>query len=242
MESRDAATLMALDEACMEAVRDSVAPPTVRLYRWLPSAITLGNFQCYADEIDANAVAVAGIPVVRRQTGGGAVYHDAAGEVTYSIIAPLALFPLGVSESSAAICGVLVDALAELGLHAEFRPINDITINGRKVSGNAQTRRGGVLLQHGTILLTVDAATMFSFLTPDKSKLSDKPFIKSVNAAVTSLAEHGILDREVIEHAIRDSFRRRYPGDAGVWTPRELARAEELVREKYSTDEWNKMR
>jgi lipoate-protein ligase A len=234
--------LMALDEACMEAVRDGAAPPTVRLYRWEPSAITIGNFQCLADEIDAHAVAAAGVPVVRRQTGGGAVYHDQEGEVTYSIIAPLALFPPGVPESSAAICSVLVNALADLGLHAEFRPINDIIVDGRKVSGNAQTRRSGVLLQHGTILLTVDAATMFRFLTPDKSKLSDKPFIKSVNAAVTSLAEHGVTNRSAIEHTLREAFRRRFPGTDGTWTTRELYRAEELARTKYGSDEWNRMR
>jgi lipoate-protein ligase A len=83
---------------------------------------------------------------------------------------------------------------------------------------------------------------MFHFLTPDKSKLSDKPFIKSVNAAVTSLAENGVTERGAIEHAIREAFRRRYHGTDGAWTEQELSRAEELAHEKYSRDEWNRMR
>jgi lipoate-protein ligase A len=233
---------MALDEACMEAVARGDAPPTIRLYRWSPSAISIGNFQCLADEIDENAVAASGVAVVRRLTGGGAVYHDEHGEVTYSIIAPEALFPKGVRESYEALCAVLVDAFAELGIAARFRPINDIIIGERKVSGNAQTRRNGVLLQHGTILLTVDPARMFSLLTPDKTKLSDKPYIKSVRAAVTCLAEHGAPERDDVERALRDAFRKRYPGREGTWSAGELERAEALVTTRYGNDEWNRMR
>lgn len=242
LEMHSAALNMALDEACMEAVARGDAPPTIRLYRWKPSAVSIGNFQCLADEIDENAVAASGIAVVRRLTGGGAVFHDEEGEITYSIIAPEALFPRGVGASYEVLCEALIDALSELGVSAAFRPINDLTVDGKKVSGNAQTRRGGVLLQHGTILFTVDPARMFTFLTPDKAKLSDKPYITSVRAAVTCLAEHGVKDRSDVERALRDAFQKRHPGSEGEWSEAERARAEELVSEKYGNDEWNRMR
>jgi lipoate-protein ligase A len=241
-ESHDAALNMALDEACMEAVARGDAQPTIRLYRWTPSAVSIGNFQCFSDEVDEQACAAAGIAVVRRLTGGGAVYHDTNGEVTYSVIVPESLVPAGIGESYELLCNILIDAFAELGLAAEFRPVNDIVLDGKKISGNAQTRRGGVVLQHGTILLTVDPARMFSFLTPDKSKLDDKPYIKSVQSAVTSLAEHGITDRARVEHALEHAFRKRFAGERGDWTVRERARAEELVKERYGNVEWNRMR
>ncbi len=233
---------MALDEACMDAVRAGAVPPTFRLYRWKPSAISIGNFQCYSDEVDAQAVAAAGIPVVRRLTGGGAVYHDIEGEITYSLVAPASLFPTGIADTYVQLCGILIDAFAELGVAAEFRPINDISVDGKKISGNAQTRRGDVLLQHGTVLLTVDPARMFHFLTPDKSKLSDKPFIASVNAAVSCLAEHGVSDRAQVERVLKGAFMQRFPGTPGAWTANELSHAEKLVQSRYGTDEWTRLR
>ncbi len=242
LETHSAAMNMALDEACMEAVRDGLVAPTLRIYRWNPSAITIGNFQCIADEVDSAAVSADGIAVVRRQTGGGAVFHDTEGEVTYSIIAPEQLFSKNIAESYREICACILRALAALGIAAEFRPINDLVVEGRKISGNAQTRRGGVLLQHGTILFTVDPAVMFRYLTPDKSKLADKPFIKSVQAAVTSVCEQREITREELEKALTNAFHSAFPGVQGHWTEAELMRAAALLRTKYASDAWNKMR
>lgn len=241
-ETHTAALNMAYDEACMEAVRKGTVPPTIRLYRWKPSAITIGYFQCLADELDVEACKKDGIDIVRRQTGGGAVYHDAEGEVTYSIIAPEHLFSTDIIESYKEICQCIIDGLASIGVTASFRPINDLIIGEKKCSGNAQTRKGGVLLQHGTILLTVDAETMFTYLTPDKSKISDKPFIKSVKSAVTSVSEHTDTPREQIEAAIRNAFAQKFSGKPGAWTEDEQDRAKELALEKYSQESWNAMR
>lgn len=241
-QTNSAAMNMAYDEACMEAVKEGKVPPTIRLYRWKPSAVSIGYFQCLTDEIDLEEVKKNNVQVVRRQTGGGAVYHDYEGEVTYSIIGPQELFPKNVIESYKFICEPILEALKELGMTAEFRPINDILVEGKKISGNAQTRKEGILLQHGTILLKVDPATMFTYLTPDKSKVSDKPFIKSVMSAVTSISDHYRIATEKIEATFRKTFVEKFGAQPGAWTEEEQDRAKELALTKYSDESWNAMR
>ena len=90
---------MALDEALLEGVRRGVSPPTLRLYAFTPSAVTMGRFQRAAEVVDLELADKLGVPVVRRITGGGAVYHDEFGEVTYSVMAPVDLFPGSILDS-----------------------------------------------------------------------------------------------------------------------------------------------
>ena len=146
----DAFMNMAIDEAVSEAVGSGESLPTIRFYGWKPSAVSIGYFQSLDKEVDIASCERAGVDIVRRRTGGGAVYHDMVGEITYSVIAPEALFPKDILASYREICGWIIDSLAILGIKAEFKPINDIVVGNKKISGNAQTRRGGVLLQHGT--------------------------------------------------------------------------------------------
>lgn len=239
-ETHTAAMNMALDEACMQAVRDGNAPLTIRLYRWNPAAVSIGYFQCLKDEVDLDEIRKAGIDIVRRQTGGGAVYHDH--EITYSIIGPEEEFSEDIQESYQEILSCVIEGLAEVGIKAEYRPINDLLSGGKKISGNAQTRKAGALLQHGTILLHVEPEKMFTFLTPDKSKLSDKPYIKSVKSAVTSVAELTQATREEVEAAIRRAFVKKYDASPGSWSRDELDTAAKLVTEKYASETWNAMR
>ncbi len=241
LQTMTAAQNMAFDEACMESIRDG-GPNTIRLYRWKPSAVSIGYFQCLTDEVDTKACKQDGVDIVRRQTGGGAVYHDNEGEVTYSIIGREEDFPDDITESYTRICDVLIEGLANVGIKAEFRPINDLIVGKKKISGNAQTRRNGVLLQHGTILLSVEPERMFRYLTPDKSKLSDKPFVTSVKSAVTSVAQESEATREQVEAALRKAFVKAYDAHPGGWTEHEQDRARELAVHKYGDASWNAMR
>lgn len=237
----DAYTNMALDEAIMENVRAGRSRPTVRFYGWTPSAISIGYFQGLHYEVNVAACRAAGVDVVRRLTGGGAVYHDTAGEVTYSLIAPAVLFPRDILASYQIICGYVVEALRALGLDASFQPINDIAVDGKKISGNAQTRRGGMLLQHGTVLYRVDVETMFALLTVSEQKVSDK-LIKSVKKRVTSLEEYTTASREALIAALERAFSQGYAVERGDYTPEELGRAAELAEAKYRTEAWNALR
>lgn len=237
----DAYTNMALDEAIMESVRAGRSAPTVRLYGWTPSAISIGYFQGLHYEVNVAACRAAGVEVVRRLTGGGAVYHDTAGEVTYSLIAPERLYPRDILASYQIICGYVVAALRDLGLDASFQPINDIAVEGKKISGNAQTRRGGILLQHGTVLYRVDVETMFSLLTVSEVKVSDK-VIQSVRKRVTSLEAYTAASREALIAALERAFSQGLRVERGDYTPAELARAAELAETKYRTEAWKALR
>ena len=231
IETNSAAMNMALDEAISEAVGKKESPPTIRFYKWKPSAVSIGYFQSMKDEVDVELCKRAGVDVVRRRTGGGAVYHDSSGELTYSIIAPESFFPNGITESYHQICGWIVDALGKLGIAAEFKPINDIIAAGKKISGNAQTRRKGTLLQHGTILYKLDIATMFSLLKVPKEKISDK-FIADVKQRVTSVTD---LNPNISEQQLKDALVAAFTAgkefEFGTVTGNERASAEKLAKE-----------
>lgn len=234
----DAFTNMALDEAIMEAVRAGESLPTIRFYGWAPSAVSIGHFQGIRNEVNLDFTKAAGVDVVRRLTGGGAVYHDRLGEVTYSIIGPESAFPSNIIKSYEKICEPIVSALADLGLAASFEPVNDILINEQKISGNAQTRRKGILLQHGTILYSVDVEKMFSCLNVSEQKISDK-LIKSVKKRVTSVSDQTDAAMLDLQKALERAFSLEREIEIGDYSSAELERAAVLAEEKFKTEAWN---
>ncbi len=254
LETRDAFENMAIDEAVSEMVSTQDSPPTIRFYRWKPSAVSIGYFQSLHDEIDMDKCAAADVDCVRRRTGGGAVYHDYEGELTYSVIAPESIFPKGITDSYHSICGWIMDGLGRAGIETYFKPVNDIVVSddtstkdgkflsGRKISGNAQTRRSGVLLQHGTILYKVDVKKMFSLLKVGQDKIADK-MIAAAEERVTSVNE--ILPDVSCEDlylAMKEAFTFNKKWTTGEWTLAEMMRAQELAERRYLTREWLEMR
>jgi len=236
---------MGIDEALLRAVSRGESPPTLRFYSWAPPCVTVGYFQGMADEIDLEACRRAGIDAVRRITGGGAVFHDA--EITYSIVLPDGhpAAPAGILDSYRLLCGGIVSGLRALGLEADFRPINDVCVGPKKVSGNAQTRKLGCLLQHGTILLGLDVERMFSILKVPKEKLAGK-LIAEAKERVTSVS--GLLGREVGYAEAARAFEAGFAEalgaelEPGALSPTELAEGRRLASEKFSTPEWNHRR
>ena len=235
---------MAIDEAVMLSMRDNNVGPTLRLYRWSPSAVSIGTFQGMMDEVDTQFCHSQNIDVIRRITGGGAVYHDYAGEITYSIIIPRGhrLGPDDIINSYRILCNGLISALGYLGIKSEFMPINDVTVEGKKVSGNAQTRRHSCILQHGTVLLDLDVNMMFQALKVPKEKISDK-MIADARQRVTSIRE--ILGTRVSMNELRNALQNGFSEALdlelvrGHLTKIERDTASRLVDEKYSTRDWN---
>ncbi len=234
----DAYTNMALDEAIMNGVRAGTTLPTIRFYGWEPTAVSIGYFQGIKNEVNLDAAKKAGVDVVRRLTGGGAVFHDMLGEVTYSIIGPQNIFPGDVIESYRFVCQDILYGLEILGIKASFEPINDIMFENKKISGNAQTRRGGILLQHGTILYKVDVDKMFSILNVSKQKSVDK-LIKSVKKRVTGVSDMSNVSMEELAAMLEKGFSRNREIIRGDYTDEELKGAEHIVKEKFKTEAWN---
>jgi len=193
-EFGDAPFNMALDEAIMRAVGAGKSPPTLRLYGWDPPAVSIGYFQEIREEVDLEFCHEKGIQVVRRLSGGGAVLHTQK-ELTYSfsVEASDPSVPQDIQGSYLKICAPIISALREVGVPASFRPVNDIEVRGRKISGSAQTRRFGAILQHGTILLGMDYS-LLPALKVRAEKLTEKG-AKDIAGRITTVAE--IIGREV---------------------------------------------
>ena len=129
-ESHPASMNMAIDEAIAEMLSFNEASPTIRFYGWNPSAVSIGCFQDLEEEVDTERCRQLGIDIVRRRTGGGAVFHDKDGEITYSVICPETMVDKDINAAYRQICGWIVNGLKVVGIEAEFRPINDVTVNG----------------------------------------------------------------------------------------------------------------
>lgn len=240
--ARNAFDNMAIDEAILRTVAVGNVPATLRFYTWEPSAVSIGYFQGVEQEVDLAACRREGVDVIRRITGGGAVFHDREGEVTYSLMlqgnAPGV--PQNVLDSYGVLCQGLVLGLRRLGLEATFAPINDIAVNGRKISGNAQTRRFGGVLQHGTVLCDVNPALMFTLLKVPDAKLRDK-LLQTVAERVTSIRrEVGAVDPQAVIEALCAGFAAALDAEfiPGVLTEQEAQLAQQIKGERYARREW----
>lgn len=241
LHTTDAFTAMAIDEAVSESVSQGKSPPTIRFWRWNPSAVSIGYFQSIQDEVNLDACKEFGVDVVRRKTGGGTVYHDYNGEITYSVTAPENILPKGITESYHEICGWLIRGLKNLGIDAQFVPINDVVAGGRKISGNAQTRRNGVVLQHGTVLYDLDIKKMFTLLKISQEKISDK-MIKAVEDRVTRVLNFRQISLEDLYKALLQGFTEGKDYEFGELSEEEKNRAAKLSGSRYKKEEWNFMR
>ncbi|MGC8663657.1 MAG: lipoate--protein ligase family protein [Thermoplasmata archaeon] len=240
---REPAMNMSLDEAVLFS-RQSVDYNTIRFYGWNPSAVSIGYFQNLDYEVDVNYAKKNGIALIRRITGGGAVYHWMNGEITYSIVASMDVINnVNVRNSYGILFSGIVEGLKSLGADARWSGINDISVGDRKISGNAQTRRYGSVLQHGTILVDVNPYEMFSVLKVSDEKIKDK-MIKNIYERVTSLKNLGLnLQREKIIDAFIEGYRKSFNAYFyfGNFTDLEIELARKIYK-KYSSMEWTKER
>lgn len=199
------------------------------------NTIVVGRYQNTKAEIDAAFVEAHNIHVVRRATGGGAVYHD-LGNLNYSFITDVESAEQITKEK---FITPIVSALQELGLSAEASGRNDILVDGRKVSGTAQRLEKGRLLHHGTLLFDADLTVLAGALNVDTEKFCSKG-IQSVRSRVGNI--RACLKEDM---ALRDfwAFLRTKlagsdSGEAQLF-PAELESIQTLCREKYGTWDWN---
>lgn len=193
--------------------------------------IVIGKNQVAADEISPDYVSARSLPVVRRMTGGGAVYHD-AGNLNFSFIQ-------NGEPNRAKLCRPVIEVLRSLGVEAELSGRNDITVDGRKVSGTAMCSHGGRSLFHGTLLINSDLEAMSEALRPDENKLMGHG-VKSVRSRVANLSEY--TKEEVspdIIGAMLAEYMTERDGEIYELGESDIEAIEKLRDSKYSTDEWN---
>ncbi len=231
---------MAIDEAILIARSNNLVPNTLRFYIISPPAITIGFFQSAEEEVNLDLAKEMGVNVVRRITGGGAVFHDK--EITYSVIMSEKEAPENIEDSYAWICNGITEGLKLMGINARKAGINDVVVNNKKISGSAQTRKYGVLLQHGTILINADYEKMFSLLKVSRAKLKDKD-INDIRERITCIVEltgttHYL---EELLSFFREGFRKALGIELSEQplSPYEKAIAEKLYLQKYTSERWN---
>lgn len=173
---REPALQMALDEVLAEQVGSGERPPTLRIWEWASNAVIIGSFQSLANEVDLDGAAKHDVTVVRRISGGGAMFVEPGNTITYSLYVPESLVSgLSFVESYAFLDDWVVGALNDLGIAASYQPINDITSPAGKIAGAAQKRfAGGAVLHHVTMAYDMDASKMLEVLRIGREKLSDK--------------------------------------------------------------------
>ncbi|MER5883052.1 biotin/lipoate A/B protein ligase family protein [Streptomyces sp. NPDC001941] len=232
---------MALDEVITAEVAAGRRPPTLRVWEWGAPAVVIGSFQSLRNEVDAEAAERHGIEVVRRISGGGAMFIEPGNTITYSLSVPDALVQgLSFADSYAYLDDWVLGALGDMGVKAWYQPLNDIATDAGKIAGAAQKRvvtSHGAVLHHVTMAYDIDADKMTEVLRIGREKLSDKG-TKSAKKRVDPLRRQTGLAREAVIERMIASFRGRYGLTEGAVTPEEMARAEELVRTKFGTPEW----
>ena len=204
------------------------------LYLWInaPSVI-IGVNQNAFKEVNLNFTEQNGIKVVRRLTGGGAVYHD-LNNINYTIIAPYHESENLYKEFSKPV----IEYLSSLGLNAEFSGRNDILVEGKKISGNAQTVYNGRVMHHGTLLFDTDTSVLASALNPNKLKIESKG-INSVRSRVTNIKD--CLKKPITVEEFLIGLSKVFLKDATRYefTEQDIKAINKLRNDKYSTYQWN---
>jgi len=248
-EACDGATNMAIDEALWRGRQAGSSPPTLRFFAWAPPTVSLGYGQRLDRQVDVEACRRLGVGVVRRPTGGSALYHDGPErELTYSVSATAE--DLGVSgdllDTYRWIGRALVRGLEALGAAAEMVPTGrglgrdpafcfartgafEIEVGGKKLVGSAQRRQGTSFLQHGAILLAVDAPRLGALFPTTRDPLASLTTLEAATGRRPTFEEVAAALRTAfeVEHGLR-----LVPGGL---TDEETARVERLVSDRYGS-------
>lgn len=202
-------------------------------------SIIIGRNQNTIEEINTEYVEKNHVTVVRRMSGGGAVYHD-LGNLNYSFITKDEGNSL--QDNFKKFTGPVIQALRKLGANAELMGRNDIEIDGRKVSGTAQFATGGRMYTHGTLMLNSNLDNVGKALKPKKEKIESKG-VKSVRARVGNISEF-IEQPMTVEEFRQFILKSVFEEEGGeikeyVLTDADWEKINEISRNKYQTWEWN---
>lgn len=243
---------MALDEIAARTAGEG-GPRTVRVYTWSPSTLSLGYGQD-PDTVDWDRCTSEGISVTRRQTGGGGIYHDAFGDISYSIVAPADELPGKLLAAYEVLMDPVLDAFERMGVPAAYvdeerpaiyepacylralHPAHDVVADGRKISGNAQYRQRDAVIQHGSLSYARDPDRHLGVFTNDAVDAD------TFRGRITSIREEVNITREAAVDALESALESWADAETGAWTEAELAAARDLASAKYESAAWNRDR
>ncbi|HTY46999.1 MAG TPA: biotin/lipoate A/B protein ligase family protein [Methanomassiliicoccales archaeon] len=227
----DAVRTVATDEAILMARHLRIVPNTLHLYVREKPTVSLGYFERVEEAVDLEAVKRHNVAMVRRVSGGSAIYTD-PGQVIYALALDNEVVPNPPEETFEEVCQGIIKALDILGLKAEFKPANDVLVNKRKISGSAQTRKWDVVLQHGTLMVDTDFDVMFDVLRMRKKGRTKD----SVTSLARELGEVPSMDR--VKKALVDGFSSTFGVeiDKGTLSHYERTTIDSLIREKYGRE------
>jgi len=230
--STDAAFNFACEAHCMKKFKDD---KTIMIWQ-ADNCVMIGRYQAAQSEIDAAAVKKIGASVIRRATGGGTIYTD-MGTLLYTFIMPAGD---ALSIDFTTVCRPIVSSLNKMGINAELKGRNDILIDGKKISGNAQAISGNVLCSHGSLLYDTNLDMLNELLVVDEAKIKSKG-ITSIRSRVTNIIEHmpaKCSTKEFWQKLKKTLFEE---GDATEYalTAEDIDEIERIKNEKFGTWAWN---
>ena len=235
---RDGRRHIAFDQALIDARAAGTIPDTIRFLRFAPTAL-VGRHQALSREVRVAHCEANGIRLVRRITGGGAIYLD-EGQLGWSLVFDRATLAIGsLAELAREICEAAAAGLSRLGIDARYRPRNDIEVDGRKIAGTGGFFDGDTLFYQGTVLIDLDPARMLAALRVPQAKLAKRGLDSAAQRIVTLkelLGEAPAIER--VQEALLAGFADRL-GIAPRWgavEPAEDALADRLHDEEIGTD------
>lgn len=251
---------MAADEAIFLQSRDCTSSPTIRFYTWFAPAVSIGYFQQIDRDIDLSACRKRSVDIVRRPTGGKAVFHG--DDLTYAVVGREQRdgFPADILGTYQMISRCLIRGLCELGIEARMAEDGrklpemsaeaacfsapsryELLVKGRKICGSAQLRSRGAFLQHGSLLLDFDPLRASEILLPHQDDRDRQ--ILHLRKSVTSLRQQGVTfpDMETLCRMMKAGFEAVLGVrlEDGALTPEEEALKGRLLKDKYTNDQWN---
>lgn len=228
----------AADEAIMIARHKNLVPNTLHLYRRDRPTISLGYFEKIEENVNLELAKRIGAHIVRRVSGGSAIYTD-QDQIIYSVVVDHEVVPENPNDTYKIICGAIIRALGLLGVVAYFKPINDVVVNGKKISGSAQARKWNIVLQHGTLIIDADFDLMFRILKTTKKKIRTP---EEMTSLTIELGRKPSLDE--VKKALIRAFAEEFQVEIvkGVLTHFEEKTIKQLIEEKYGKDEYALLR
>jgi lipoate---protein ligase len=228
----DPALTAATDEAVITFRSEGYAQNTLSFYSRDRPTVSLGFFEKAAECIDLDLCRDLDVQVVRRLSGGSAIFTD-PGQIVYTVAIEADLVPENPKDSYPIICGGVVNALRDLGIEAEHKPLNDVVVNGRKISGSAQTRKRGVVLQHGTVIVDSDLGLMMRVIRPRPGKPRGVEGMTSI-----VMETGGKVDMDEVKTALVVGFEKAFEVKIrkGALSDDERELAKRLSEEKYGKE------